>query len=38
MTDAATPHSEFFVELEGVTLTYGRDEKEVNALGMTNLR
>jgi NitT/TauT family transport system ATP-binding protein len=31
-------HSEFFVELEGVTLTYGRDERQVNALGMTNLR
>jgi len=31
-------HSEFFVELEGVTLTYGRAEKQVNALGLTNLR
>jgi NitT/TauT family transport system ATP-binding protein len=31
-------HAEFFVELEGVTLTYGRDDKQVNALGMTNLR
>ncbi len=27
-----------FVELEDVTLTYGRDEKQVNALGLTNLR
>ena len=37
---AAKPaqHSEFFVELEGVTLTYGRAEKQVNALGLTNLR
>ena len=31
-------HSEFFVELEGVTLNYGRGEKQVNALGETNLR
>jgi NitT/TauT family transport system ATP-binding protein len=31
-------HSEFFVELEGVTLSYGRDEKRVNALGLTDLR
>jgi NitT/TauT family transport system ATP-binding protein len=31
-------HSEFFVELEGVTLRYGRGEKQVNALGETNLR
>jgi len=31
-------HAEFFVELEGVTLTYGRDDRQVNALGMTNLR
>jgi NitT/TauT family transport system ATP-binding protein len=42
MTSAAasTPaaHAEFFVELEGVTLTYGRDEKQINALGLTNLR
>ncbi|MGA2894070.1 MAG: ABC transporter ATP-binding protein [Xanthobacteraceae bacterium] len=39
-TSAAKPaqHSEFFVELEGVTLTYGRAEKQVNALGLTNLR
>jgi NitT/TauT family transport system ATP-binding protein len=40
MTAASEParHSEFFVELEGVTLSYGRGEKQVNALGMTNLR
>jgi NitT/TauT family transport system ATP-binding protein len=40
MTAASAPerHSEFFVELEGVTLSYGRGEKQVNALGMTNLR
>jgi NitT/TauT family transport system ATP-binding protein len=31
-------HAEFFVELEGVTLTYGRDDRQVNALGLTNLR
>lgn len=31
-------HSDFFVELEGVTLTYGRDDRQVNALGMTNLQ
>jgi NitT/TauT family transport system ATP-binding protein len=31
-------HSEFFVELEGVTLSYGRGERQVNALGLTNLR
>jgi NitT/TauT family transport system ATP-binding protein len=31
-------HSKFFVELEGVTLNYGRGEKQVNALGETNLR
>ena len=36
----ATPaaHSEYFVELEGVTLTYGRGEKRTPALGLTNLR
>ncbi len=40
MTAASEPerHSEFFVELEDVTLSYGRGEKQVNALGMTNLR
>jgi NitT/TauT family transport system ATP-binding protein len=27
-----------FIELENVTLTYGRDEKQVTALGLTNLR
>jgi NitT/TauT family transport system ATP-binding protein len=31
-------HSEFFVELEGVTLSYGRGERQVNALGLTDLR
>lgn len=31
-------HSEFFVELEGVTLSYGRGERQVRALGMTDLR
>ncbi len=36
-TETST-HAEFFVELEGVTLTYGRDEKKVTALGVTNLR
>jgi NitT/TauT family transport system ATP-binding protein len=35
---APARHSEFFVELEGVTLSYGRGEKQVNALGETNLR
>jgi NitT/TauT family transport system ATP-binding protein len=42
MTYAATPqprkHSDYFVELEGVTLTYGRDDRQINALGMTNLQ
>jgi NitT/TauT family transport system ATP-binding protein len=31
-------HSDYFVELEGVTLTYGRDDRQINALGMTNLQ
>jgi NitT/TauT family transport system ATP-binding protein len=31
-------HADYFVELEGVTLTYGRDEKQISALGLTNLR
>jgi NitT/TauT family transport system ATP-binding protein len=31
-------HSGYFVELEGVTLTYGRGEKRMHALGLTNLR
>jgi NitT/TauT family transport system ATP-binding protein len=31
-------HADYFVELEGVTLTYGRDEKQINALGLTSLR
>jgi NitT/TauT family transport system ATP-binding protein len=34
----ATRHSDYYVELEGVTLTYGRDDKRVNALGLTDLR
>ena len=42
MTDgtASTPaaHARYFVELEGVTLTYGQNEKQINALGLTNLR
>jgi NitT/TauT family transport system ATP-binding protein len=42
MTSAAASdsrkHSEFFVELEGVTLSYGRGERQVRALGMTDLR
>jgi NitT/TauT family transport system ATP-binding protein len=42
MTSAAIArprkHSDFFVELEGVTLTYGRDDRQINALGMTNLQ
>jgi NitT/TauT family transport system ATP-binding protein len=32
------PHSDFFVELEGVTLTYGHGDRQINALGLTNLR
>ncbi|MGA7429166.1 MAG: ABC transporter ATP-binding protein [Xanthobacteraceae bacterium] len=32
------PHSDFFVELEGVTLTYGQGDRQINALGLTNLR
>ena len=34
----AARHSDYYVELEGVTLTYGRDDKRVNALGLTDLR
>ena len=34
----AQPHSEYFVELEEVTLSYGRAEKKIHALGLTNLR
>jgi NitT/TauT family transport system ATP-binding protein len=34
----ARPHSEYFVELEEVTLSYGRDDKKIHALGLTNLR
>jgi NitT/TauT family transport system ATP-binding protein len=36
--ESTRPDSEFFVELEGVTLTYGRAERQVNALGLTDLR
>ncbi len=35
---AARHHSENFVELEQVTLSYGRDDKKVHALGLTSLR
>jgi NitT/TauT family transport system ATP-binding protein len=42
MTSIALPesaaHSAYFVELEGVTLTYGRGEKQTKALGLTDLR
>src|SRR5271155_901651 len=31
-------HSEYFVELENVTLSYGRDDKKIHALGLTDLR
>ena len=31
-------HSDFFVELDGVTLDYGRGERQVKALGLTNMR
>jgi NitT/TauT family transport system ATP-binding protein len=31
-------HSDFFVELENVTLTYGQGDRQINALGLTNLR
>ncbi len=34
----AQPHSDYFVELEEVTLSYGRAEKKIHALGLTNLR
>jgi len=34
----ARPHSEYFVELEEVTLSYGRADKKIHALGLTNLR
>ncbi len=37
-TTKAKVHSDFFVELEDVTLTYGRGERKVDALGPTNLR
>jgi NitT/TauT family transport system ATP-binding protein len=41
MTTATEAHprtEETFVELENVTLTYGRNEKKITALGLTNLR
>jgi NitT/TauT family transport system ATP-binding protein len=31
-------HSDYFVELENVTLAYGHGDKQVNALGKTDLR
>ena len=31
-------HSQYFVELEEVTLSYGRAAKKIHALGLTNLR
>jgi NitT/TauT family transport system ATP-binding protein len=31
-------HSDYFVELENVTLSYGRGDKQIRALGLTNLR
>ncbi len=31
-------HSQYFVELEEVTLSYGRNDKKIHALGLTNLR
>ncbi len=34
----AHAHSDYFVELEEVTLSYGRAEKKIHALGLTNLR
>ena len=34
----ALPHSDYFVELEEVTLSYGRADKKIHALGLTNLR
>ena len=37
-TDQPPPHSDSFIELEGVTLTYGRGDRETKALGLTNLR
>jgi NitT/TauT family transport system ATP-binding protein len=37
-TATAATHADFFVELEGVTLTYGRGDKRTPALGLTSLR
>jgi NitT/TauT family transport system ATP-binding protein len=33
-----SPHADVFVELERVTLTYGRGDKQIHALGLTNLQ
>jgi NitT/TauT family transport system ATP-binding protein len=33
-----SPHADVFVELEQVTLTYGRGDKQIHALGLTNLQ
>ena len=42
MTSAAehekSPHGEVFVELEKVTLSYGRGDKQIHALGLTDLQ
>jgi len=42
MTPAAehekSPHGEVFVELEQVTLSYGRGDKQIHALGLTDLQ
>ena len=42
MTAAAehekSPHGEVFVELEQVTLSYGRGDKQIHALGLTDLQ
>src|SRR5271156_2730857 len=35
---AARLHCDYFVELEEVTLSYGRGDKKIHALGLTNLR
>jgi NitT/TauT family transport system ATP-binding protein len=37
-TSGARTHSQYYVELEEVTLSYGRGEREIHALGLTNLR
>ncbi len=38
MSEEGPLHAEAFVELEKVTLTYGRGDKKINALGLTDLR